>query len=523
MASKTSRKHLLAHLLASVKAKQESSTLADDQAKADFIAASRTPAQARASSDKSRRKAIRAPRRTGKSWYVLSEATENCLRKPWSIWVIVGLSRPSVQQIFWGLFKQISKQLELHVSFLETQLIAKFPNGSQILFRGAESRSEIEKLRGGQYDGVIVDECKSFAPAVFVELVQDVIEPALGDRRGKLILIGTPGDQLTGPFYEATCEPPIPFKGADGVTRHSNKLYGSEDQTPYIWSLHAWTLRDNTECPWLWEEANKLKLVRGWSDDHPSWRREYLGHWVAAKDKFVYRYQPSRHDYDGELPEGFQPVYVLGLDVGWKDADAICVWAYSRHDYHVYQVYGEKRPKQNITNLARWLHQVADMFPIDHMVYDPAGGGAKIIAELAEIHSLYFDAPADKKDKNAYIELFNTELDAGRIHILRGNPLGDELLENRWLEKSLGTPKRTEDPKTPNDLCDAALYAWRVCDHRRPVPPDRKVLVEQSREWWNEQKRISYEKALAQHKARHAQEDDYSKLDRDWWRPTWTN
>lgn len=520
--NRSSKKHLIGHLFASVKQRQDGLDLSDDIAKADFIAASRMPVQASVAADPNRRIAVRCPRRAGKSWLVLSIALERCLRKRGAIWVVLGLSRPSVQQIFWGLLKQLDKQLELGLKFLETPLIAEFPNGSKILFRGAETRSEIEKLRGGQYDGVIVDECKSFSAAVFIELVQDVIEPALGDRRGVLILVGTPGDVLAGPFYEATCEPPVLFKGADGIERASNHLFGSEQAQPYIWSLHTWTLKDNIECPWLWEEAEERKRTRGWSEDNHSWRREYLGHWVASTHRLVYRYIPRYNDYDGVLPADRTWIYVLGLDTGFKDADAIVIWAYNNLDYDVWQVYGKKRPKQNITQLAIWLKEVIGSFcgsAPSEMVYDPAGGGAKIVAELAQVHGLYFSEPAEKKDKNDYIELMNNEFDLRRLHILRGNEYGDELISNRWLEKTIGTEKRKEDPKTPNDLCDAGLYGWRVCDHRRPQPPVHKPAA-QSEEWWQSYKKAQMDKAIKEHLQQKNREDNFTGMDKDWWRPS---
>jgi len=520
---KSGRKHLITHLFASVKARQDGLTLVDDNAKAEFINASRMPVQQSVASDTSRRIAVRCPRRAGKSWLVLSIALERCLRKRGSVWVVLGLARPSVKQIFWGLLKQLGAQLELGLHFLETDLVAEFPNGSKILFRGAETRSEIEKLRGGQYDGVIIDECKSFAPVIFTELVQDVIEPALGDRRGILILVGTPGDILAGPFYEASCEPPCEFEGGDGVKRHSNHMYGTPAELPYVWSLHTWTLQDNVECPWLWEEALNTKRIRGWNDDHPTWRREYLGHWVASNFRLAYRYVPRWNDYDGELPEGRTWVYVLGLDIGYKDADALVIWAYNRTDFDVYQVYGEKRAKQNITQLATWLHEVRDSYcgrtGPEEMTYDPAGGGAKIIDELATIHGLYFSSPAEKRDKNAYIELMNNEFDAKRLHILPNESPDDyaaELLTNRWLEKSLGTAKRVEDPKTPNDLCDAGLSAWRVCDHRRPQPPDRRPQVNTT-EWWRDYKAAEFNRALKEHSKQKALDDDMTRADHDWW------
>jgi hypothetical protein len=526
----TPRQHLLDHLFAQLKTRAEKVQPTSEKDKADFIAGNRMPVQARAAGDPSRRKSVRCPRRAGKSWYVLSEALEGCLRKKNSVWVVVGLTRPSVKQIFWALLKQLNRDLELGLTFLEVELTATFFNGSTILFRGAESRSEIEKLRGGQYDGVIIDECKSFHPLILSELVQDVIEPALSDRRGKLILVGTPGEILAGPFYEATCEPPIETLGADGDIRYSNCPFGQKAKGTAVWSFHTWTLQDNIEMPHLWAEALEIKRIRGYRDDHPTWRREFLGHWVASNNILVYRYVPSKHNWDGfALPDGHEWRKVLALDIGYHDADAICVWAYSPTSYHVYNTYAEKRRHQNITELAKWIQQVRTEECANQpevMTGDFGGLATKVFAELAETHGLAFE-PAEKKEKNDFIEIMNNEYDAERIHILydesapqvdeNGKPLtlSAELLTNRWLEKTLGTPKKTEDPKTPNDLCDAHLYGWRWCDHRRAQPPERR-LTAGSTEWWLEKQKKEFEAALAIH-MNNKSPDEARNMDNDWW------
>jgi hypothetical protein len=511
-----SSRHLLEHLFATVKAKADSVKPGTDLEKAQFLGDSRMKVQARVANDPSRRKAVRCPRRAGKSWLALSIAIERCLRKARSVWVICGLARPSIQQIFWALLKQINVTMELSIQFREVELSATLPNGSVILFRGAESRAEIEKLRGGQYDGVIVDECKSFNAVVFTELVVDVIEPALADRFGELILIGTPGDVLAGPFYEATAEPPVIQEGEDGIKRATNHRYGTpEGEMPYYWSLHTWTLEENTEMPHLWVEALKTKAKRGWSDNHPTWRREYLGEWVASTMKLVYAYVPQRDDYNGVLPDGHSWKFVLGLDIGYKDADAIVVWAYADTCFDVFQVYGDKKAKQNITGLAQWVREVRKSYQPEVMTADFGGLATKVFDELATYHQLYFE-PAEKREKNDYIELFNDDFEQGKVHVLKGNPLTKELLTNRWLERSLGTEKRVEDPKTPNDLCDSALYGWRWCYHHRAKAPIKAPLVN-SAEWWRERMADEFAEAIRQHARNKANADDFGNMDKDWW------
>lgn len=516
--ARPTRKDLLGHLLGSIR-RRRGNMPAGDGAKADMISASRMAWQDRVATDPNRYIAVLAPRRAGKSWLVLSLAMESSLRHPGAHWVIVGLTRPSVKVIYWQVMKRLNQMMELGVKFHGTDLTATFPNGSIIRFTGAENRGEIEKLRGGQYDGVVVDECKSFQPEVFRELLQEVVRPALMDRTGKLILIGTPGDILAGPFYEATCTPPVRTAAADGTKRWSNRKYGdADDGVPALWSKHLTSLRENTEVvnakgQTLWEDALEYKRLMGWADNHQVWLREYLAIWTASDNRLVYSYQPHRNTYETHLPEGHEWIHVMGFDLGYQDSDACVVWAYSPTCPGLYEIYSQKRPKQNIAAMAGWLLEIRDTYSPDAIVADFGALGKKILESIADDYGLVAE-PAEKREKLTWIANMNADFDRCLVHLLPGSALGEEMLVNRWLEASLGTEKLREDDRTPNDLCDAALYAYRYAHHKRwqPRKPTHEV---HSREWWAEYKRQEFQRAVREVKA--AREDDFSGLDRDWW------
>src|SRR5262249_2455291 len=116
--------------------------------------------------------------------------------------------------------------------------------------------------------------------------------------------------------------------------------------------------------------------------------------------------------------------------------------------------------------IARWLKDLESEFvPFDGLVGDPAGLATMVITTLGDEHQVYVE-PAEKREKNDHIEVMNNDFDRGLIHVRAGSELSEELLGNRWLEKTVGTDKRKEDPATPNDVADAALYAFRWCRHR---------------------------------------------------------
>ncbi len=460
------------------------------------------PHQARLEADACARISVRSARQVGKSTGALLIAAIRCLERPGSDWIVVGLTRPSVKRIYWQSLQKLNDKdhgFDLGIRFQFQELTATFPNGSRIFFVGGDNWAEIEKLRGGRYHGAIVDECKSFPFKIFEALLQDVLEPALMGQAGQLYLIGTPGDILVGEFYVATCQPAI--KRGE---RLSNRIFGTTEDA--LWSLHVWTLQDNdvkfrdprTLADFtLWDKALQIKADRGWADDHPTWCREYLGMWVASDGRMVYRFRADVHAYvpcadtRWGLPDAVAKSELktcIGFDFGTRDGTSMVVWAFSETHPHLWEVYSENRrapagTKLTVRDIADWYKEVeAEYGPFEGHPADWAGLALMVMDTLAVEHGVYLE-PAEKKEKNDHIELLNADLDAGLIHVRANGQLAREMVENRWLDKNLihvkdehgervvlNTDRRKEDPATPNDTCDAGLYAFRWCRHRNAKP-----------------------------------------------------
>lgn len=96
------------------------------------------------------------------------------------------------KKVAWDYFKQFSHMIP-GIRFNEAELSVIFPNGSIIRLYGADNA---DALRGIYLDGVVLDEVADMKPNVWGE----VIRPALADRQGWALFIGTPkGINL---FYE---------------------------------------------------------------------------------------------------------------------------------------------------------------------------------------------------------------------------------------------------------------------------------------------------------------------------------
>jgi hypothetical protein len=484
--------------------------------------------------------AIRCPRRSGKSFGATSLALYYGEKFPNSRILIISLTLKSTRENYWsgapgGIFKQ-NHDYELNLQFNHTDSVWIHENGSRGRLAGAETRADIEYLRGAaaEADIAIVDEGKSFAPDLLRELVDDVLEPGLMTRNGILVFAGTPGSIPVGPFYEATCEY-ARIENPDSTDPNDTVptcIVADEDQADIyrvfndddrksMWRLHTWTIQDNTARPGQWVRALKIKKKNKWADDHPTWRREYLGIWVTDATDLVYAWlgcraagkdvtwipQATPSNPTG-LPEADGPWHlIMGLDIGYVDESAFVLAAYSETLRELRHVWDYKKSAMVVEDFINKVLDAIDTFGLpEAIVADTGGGGAKMIIE--EINQKYGLGiiPAEKKDKQAYIELQNSEFHAGRIKIISGTDLAHELGGLQWdLSRNsklilARTGRLVEDPNCPNHLTDAFLYLYRYSYHfwSEAVAPGP---VPGTLDWWKKEEKRMEEEACARHRA----------------------
>ena len=99
------------------------------------------------------------------------------------------------KNVAWDYLKQFAGAVP-GVKFHETELRCDLPNGARISLLGAENP---DSLRGIYLDGCVMDEVADMPESVFPE----VIRPALSDRGGWCIFVGTPkGQNMFYDLYE---------------------------------------------------------------------------------------------------------------------------------------------------------------------------------------------------------------------------------------------------------------------------------------------------------------------------------
>ena len=390
--------------------------------------------------------------------------------------VYIATTRVQAEILLWTPLKDTLEKLGFvigrDVTFNETKLLCTFlRNGARLRLVGADDQREIDKLRGQPFHEVCIDEAASFPAVLLDNLVTRIIGPRLGDYNGTLCMIGTPGHILQGKFYD--------FTRPGAVTENNEPLhrpYDERDDPQYAefsgWSSHSWSLNDPEaqKIPALynlWQRALLNKKNERWSDDHPTWMREYLGIWSADNSENVFKYRP--HDADGKplnqwnperygdlkfarLPIGFDWHYVIGMDLGHSDPFALQVLAFAPDDEtrSIYQVYEFCQTKMYARPIAELLlgkdrnhDKPSGVLGVtgwpDGMVADLAGLGDTLLDELREVYGIRI-AAAEKgyKYKVPAVELCNGDLIDGRIKVLKGSKLEDEMTRLQWVMDEYG-------------------------------------------------------------------------------------
>lgn len=360
----------------------------------------------------------------------------------------VTLSRANAKRIIWRELQKINNKYKLKGTEDNVELSMTFPNGSVIYLSGAKDSSEIEKFRGMPFKLVYIDECQSFRPYI-EELIDDVIGPALMDYDGTLCLIGTPGAIPAGYFAEVA-----------GAVQDKKTKSDS-------WTHYAWTFFDNPHIPIKSKKTHQQMLDRelkrrGVTVDDPSIQREWFGKWVLDSESLWIKYYKDKNDYATlpELPKPHTWNYIMGIDLGFNDADAIAILAWSSTSPVTYLVDEMVVPKQGLTELVEEIQAFRQKYEISKMVIDEGGLGKKLAEEMRRRHRLPVQA-ADKARKQETAAFFNDALRTGRFKAKADSRFTQDsyLVE---IDREKSTPDRVKvSDKYHSDIIDAVLYAFK--------------------------------------------------------------
>ncbi|MDP2661497.1 MAG: hypothetical protein Q8R28_12290 [Dehalococcoidia bacterium] len=440
--------------------------------------------------DRAKRKAAICGRRAGKSrggaaW--LAEGAELDGSKI-GLSLYVALRRNNARGIMWesGL-KKLSDESGLGLELKETdgQLMVCHPNGHKIWLAGCANVAEIEKFRGFAFKRVLIDECQTI-DTYLETLVEDVIDPTLIDCDGELALTGTPGVIPAGFFYDVT-----------GDAAESGTSQVQE------WSVHHWTIRDNPYIENVEEQLQRRMDRRGWSDDHPTFMREWRGLWVKDEGALVYPYDGLRNAVDRQLFEQIpkdELRYALAIDLGASDepTTAFALGATRRGYPDVYLLEAWKKGSLIPSAIAAHVDRYRSQYSLQSIVADEGALGKGYANEMRERYGIPVKA-AQKTSKRAFQEMFAGDLKSGMIKAFPHECSAwlDEIQILPWNED-----RSAEDDRFANHAADAALYLYRELRPIYQPEEERKQPARGSREWLLREQKEQRDKMIAEAKKR---------------------
>ncbi len=412
-------------------------------------------------------------RRAGKTTACAAHLIDVAINNKDSTCLYITLSRANAKKLVWRELKKIINDAKLPAHIDDTEMAISFPNNSIIYVTGALNASEIEKFRGLPIKLCYIDECQSFREYI-KDLIDDIISPATMDYAGSICLIGTPGSVPTGFFHECSV--------------NSN-----------TWSKHHWTFWDNPHIALKSNKTHQQLLDRelrrrGVTIEDPSIQREWFGKWVLDSDSLLIHWDSSKNQFIS-LPPATKYTYILGIDIGFKDSDALAVLAYSDVDPCTYLVEELIVAKQGITELVQQIQAFQTKYDISKIVMDMGGLGKKIGEEIIRRHAIPVEA-ADKTRKMENIEFLNDALRTGRFKAAGTSRFVEDsfLVE---IDKDKSKPDRiVVSSRYHSDIIDAVLYGFKLSPAYAYSVPDKAPPKYGTKEWAEAQATSMFEAEL---------------------------
>lgn len=360
------------------------------------------PEQARFLRSPARKKSLLCPRRAGKSEAGAIYLVFAALAYEGARCLYIGLTLGTAKRIMWGKLKDICQKAGVQHVANETELTLRFPNGSSIRLMGLDAHEGMAaRVLGDHYKLIVLDEAASFRIDLEA-LIKTYLEPATMDQQGTIAMTGTPDpDEALGFFYEVT----------------EGKVDG--------WERHTWSTTANTAKPpgasmrICDSYAAKLAELAETDPDYlltDEARCMYFGEWPREHKGRVYLFDRAKN-LVGEPPEDIY-ARVIGVDLGWTDDTAIVEVGWKHGDPTLYVLGAEKCPHMLLDEISdRIKRRIQRLKTHTRVVVD--GANQQVVQELRRRYGLPLEN-AEKSEKVSNIRMLNTDMQRGRIQVVRG-------------------------------------------------------------------------------------------------------
>ena len=341
-------------------------------------------------------------RRLGKTYLVLSMATEICIQKPFAIVKYAFPKQNMAKKMLMPVFRKLFDDCPAHIKpeFMVAEKVWRFPNGSEIQISGTDNGG-FDNLRGGDADLCIVDEAGFCDDLTYG--VRSVLSPSTKITKARTILVSTPSRHEGHEFIQEWVLP-----------------YQSEDR------IKVFTIYDNPNF--------NAEAIKEAEEEYPlgtqdiMFRREYLCEIVRSADNTILPSFNSEAELEIVSDQYTRPVYYdpyVSFDIGGVDLSALLFGFY---DYeNACLVIEDEIVVDGTTNtevLAKMIHEKEKILwenPLDKSQIAPfmrvIDTNNKILAtDLLKLHGLLF-SPVKKDKRQAAINSLDVAIARREIMI----------------------------------------------------------------------------------------------------------
>lgn len=399
--------------------------------------------------DQSKRIALPAGRRSGKSYVIAALLLKHCLvgsdnikdkngvvyRKERQSYYI-GLTHERAAQTIWQPLKDLIETAHIPYSKIDnSNHIVTLSNGASVHIYGNNSKAEREKLRGIDASMFVIDEMQSQNGVAY--LIESIIGPIVTGRDGYIILAGT-APTSAGTYWEEV------MKGNEG------------------YSIHKATMLDNTSIPNYEGALDEVLRTNNWTKDNITFRREYLGEIAYDTNRMIY---PVRHYYKMMPKQKVRSIYV-GVDYGFVDATAICALvtldngqSYLTNEFKQRQMTATQI-MDKINEVCLYLSTTYDV-PLDQIHVRTDNNEQNIVRDIQNRFPAMDIQYAVKRGETAQIALVNDMLLSSDLLVKEADPFDEECNRLVWKVSDNGVVEygTIDDETYHGDICDAVKYA----------------------------------------------------------------
>jgi phage terminase large subunit len=276
----------------------------------------------------------------------------------------VAPSYRQAKQIVWKKLKRKLIELRWAKKVNETELSITLKNNSTISLKGADN---FDSLRGVGLDFLVLDEFADIDPDAWYE----VLRPALADREGSALFIGTP----------------------KGKGNWSFELFQQQDESPDQWTSFQYTTLEGGQVTAEEIESAKRDL------DERSFRQEFLATFETYGNVIAYNFKREIHVK--QIPDPRLHELHVGIDFNNTPITAAIMYRDGNTMYQFDEVY------INDSNTGELADEIKRRYPSSRIVAypDPAGRQRKTSANGQTDFTILSNAGFTVKAPNSHNQI----------------------------------------------------------------------------------------------------------------------